>query len=91
MSQAHPDWWQSVNAILAEHEERIKMLEATLLDDGADASTLSYDLRTYDQRADAQLADHQVRIAALEQRIRHLEQSLHRLLNHAEQSADDLS
>lgn len=48
-----------------------------------------YDLRTYDQRTDERLADHQRRIAELEQRVRHIEVLLHRIIN-ADESANGL-
>lgn len=46
-----------------------------------------YDLRTGPQRLHAQVDDHQRRIAMLEQRLRHVEQALHRVLN-ADEAAD---
>jgi hypothetical protein len=89
MSQAHPDWWQSVNAILAEHEERIKMLEQSFSVEQVQppADDPHYDLRTYDERADARMNNHDGRIRALEHRLLLMEMRL-RAMAHAAESAD---
>lgn len=88
MSQAHPDWWQSVNAIMVDHEERIAMLEATVgVQPTPAADEPHYDLRTYDQRTDARMDNHDVRIRALEHRLMQMELRLRAIAN-AATSAD---
>ena len=103
MSDAHPDWWSIVNLVLVEHESRIARLERMIdlddteyvwppgeLESPSAPAAQRYDLRTGPERADARMDDHQQRIATLEQRIAHMERMLHRLINHADKSTDNL-
>jgi hypothetical protein len=91
MSQAHPDWWEIVNAVLVEHEGRITMLEKLIdLDDAEYAIPGEldrrpvYDLRTGPELAAMRMDDHQARIAALEARLRRVEALLHGVDNYGD-------
>ena len=83
MSIAHPDWWQMVNEILAEHEERIAMLE------GKQAAVHVYGAGTpWPDVARLQIDELQATVAAqtatinrLLERLEYLELFVHRHVN----------
>lgn len=92
MSEAHPDWWLTVNAIMVDHEERIAMLEQSVGVEPQGPSAADephYDMRTYDQRTDARMDNHDVRIRALEHRLMQMELRLRAIAN-AATSADGM-
>ena len=87
----YPDWTLIINRQLLDHEERIVSMEAILEQaTPADGDDYTYDLRTYPERTEARLEDYQRRIAVLEANVRHLEYLVHRLVNRAQQAAEDV-
>lgn len=91
MSAAYSDWWQTVNKILVEHEERLTALEQN---DGAvhlygagtswpDVAKLQ--IQELQQTVTAQTAT----INQLLDRLEYLEALVHRYINRDEATGDD--
>jgi len=86
LSQAHPDWWETFNNILVDHEGRLSALE------GNRAAIHVYGAGTpWPDVAKLQIDELQATVAAqtaeinrLLDRIEHLELTVHRYINRAE-------
>ena len=78
MSQAHPDWWQIINLILIDHEERIAALESELIQDSGFPDSGHYDFPSvavpYPERNDK-------RVLALEIEVGRLRKFVHQYVN----------
>ena len=76
MSQAHPDWWQIINLILIDHEERIAALEKELIQDSGFPDSGHYDFPSvavpYPERNDKRVLALEIEVGRLREEVEYL-------------------
>ena len=85
MSQAHPDWWQIINLILIDHEERIAALESELIQDSGFPDSGYYDFPSvgvpYPERNDKRVLALELEVGRLREEIEYLRKFVHQYVN----------
>ena len=85
MSQAHPDWWQTINLILIDHEERIAALESELIQDNGFPDSGHYDFPSvgvpYPERNDKRVLALEIEVGRLREEIEYLRKFVHQYVN----------
>ena len=88
MSQAHPDWWQTINLILIDHEERIAALESELIQDNGFPDSGHYDFPSvgvpYPERNDKRVLALEIEVGRLREEVEYLRKFVHQYGNQAE-------
>jgi len=88
VSQAHPDWWQTINLILIDHEERIAALESELIQDNGFPDSGHYDFPSagvpYPERNDKRVLALEIEVGRLREEVEYLRKFVHQYVNRAE-------
>jgi hypothetical protein len=88
VSQAHPDWWQTINLILIDHEERIAALESELIQDSGFPDSGYYDFPSvgvpYPERNDKRVQALEIKVERLLDEIDYLRKIVHKYINQTE-------
>jgi hypothetical protein len=81
VSQAHPEWWQTINNILVDHEERILALEK----DFSDSGDYTYNSPLpYPERNDKRVLALEIEVARLKEEVEYLRKFVHQYVNRNE-------
>lgn len=88
MSQTHPEWWQTINLILIDHEERIEALEKELIPDSGFPDSGHYDFPSsvmpYPERNDKRVLALEIKVERLLDEIDYLRKIVHKYINQTE-------